>query len=80
MNNIEELRNNLISNIDGIKDGSLPVKEAEAITNTAGKVLNTVLVELKYAELRKEKPAIKFLDTGNKEIAGSDINELEAHN
>lgn len=66
MNNIEQLRNDLISNIDDIKSGQLPVKEAEAITNTAGKVLNTLMAELKYADMRQEKPEIPFLDTNNK--------------
>lgn len=70
MENIQQLRNDLLSNIDGIKDGSLPVKEAEAITNTAGKVLNTVLVELKYAEIRQEKPTIAFLGGDNQQQLG----------
>jgi hypothetical protein len=62
MKNIEQLRNSLLTNIGDIKSGRLPVKEAEAITNTAGKVLNTVIVQLKYAELRKEEPNIDFLN------------------
>lgn len=61
MKNIQELRDSLLSNIKEIKSGDLPVKEAEAITNTAGKVLNTVLAELKYSEMRQEKPEIEFL-------------------
>lgn len=68
MNNIEELRSSLLSNIKEIKDGSLPVKEAEAITNTAGKVLGTVITQLKYSDLRKEKPEIAFLEGGSKKI------------
>lgn len=67
MNNITELRNSLLSNIEGIKTGSLPVKEAEAITNTAGKVLNSLVVELKYAEMKKEKPNIAFLESKHQE-------------
>lgn len=72
MNNIEELRNDLLANINDIKTGKLPVKEAEAITNTAGKVLNTVVVELKYADLRKEKPEIAFLDNGKRQLANGE--------
>lgn len=68
MNNIQDLRSNLLNQIDGIKDGSVPVKEAEAITNTAGKVLGTVMMELKYSDLRKEKPEIPFLNYSGKAL------------
>lgn len=68
MNSIEDLRNDLLTNIDEIKTGDLPVKEAEAITNTAGKVLNTVMVQLKYADLKQEKPEIPYLEANQKQL------------
>lgn len=63
MKNITELRNELSKLFDQIKDGSVEVKQAAEMNNTAGKIINTIKVQIEYAELRKESPSIPFLDT-----------------
>lgn len=78
MKNVQELRDELLSNIPEIKSGNLPIKEAEAIANHAGKVNQTVLLELKYAELRKEKADIPFLNGGNMQLAENGVSQLES--
>jgi len=62
MKNITELRNDLSALFDQIKEGSIDVKQAAEMNNTAGKIINTLKAQLEYAELRKESPSIPFLD------------------
>lgn len=62
MKNIEDLRNELTRLFSDIKAGSTDIKAAAEMNNTAGKIINSIKVELEYAALRKESPEIKFLD------------------
>ena len=64
MQNIKQLRNELSNVFTGLKDGSIEPKTATEMNNAAGKIINTVKVQLEYAALRKEKPEIDFLDCG----------------
>lgn len=59
--NIVELRNELITVFDGIKTGEVALGTAKELVNTAGKIINSVKVQLEYAYLRKETPVIDFL-------------------
>lgn len=61
MKTIEELRESLASLFEQIKDGSVDVKVAAEMNNTAGKMINTLKVQIEYAALRKEHPDIAFL-------------------
>jgi hypothetical protein len=61
MNNIVELRKELSSIFQGLLDGTVENKDACELNNTAGKIINTVKVQLVYAALRKEMPDIAFL-------------------
>ena len=63
MKNIKEVREELGKVFEGIRDGSLKVPKAAEMNNAAGKILNSVKVELEYYALRKEKPKIDFLNT-----------------
>lgn len=63
MNSITELRDSLVTMFNEIKSGSVGVKQAKEMNNTAGKIINSLKVQLEYAELRKEPPKIPFLDT-----------------
>lgn len=62
MKTINELRNELLKLFEDIKAGSTDVKVASEMNNAAGKVINSVKVELEYAALRKVEPSIPFLD------------------
>lgn len=62
MKSIKELRDNLATLFDQIKSGETDVKHAAEMNNTAGKIINSLRVELEYAELRKITPSISFMD------------------
>lgn len=62
MKNITELRNELSDLFEDIKCGAIEVKQASEMNNTAGKIINSVKVQLAYSDLRKEKPNIPFLN------------------
>jgi hypothetical protein len=63
MKNIADLRDELLDNFNNIKSGKLGVQEANAMTNTSGKILASVNTELKYAQLTGKQPKIKFLES-----------------
>ena len=62
MQNINNLRNELADVFAKLKSGEIEVKTAEALNNTAGKMMNTVIAELKYRELTKSDAKINFME------------------
>jgi len=65
MRNITELNKHLTDLYQALKDGTIDVKTAAEMNNTAGKIINVQKVQLEYAELRSEAPRIPFLGGGN---------------
>ena len=65
MKTINELRDELLKLYGDIKDANVDVKAAAEMNNTAGKIINSVKVEMEYAALRKVAPSIPFLDYEN---------------
>jgi hypothetical protein len=63
MNNVLELRKELIQIFGGVKSKRLPLDRAHELNSTACKIINSVKLELVYAQLRKETPSIEFLAT-----------------
>ena len=63
MKHISELTTELSSLYEGLKNGTVDVKVATEMNNTAGKIINAQRVQLEYAELRKEQPNIDFMST-----------------
>jgi hypothetical protein len=61
MKHISELTTELSSLYDGLKNGTVDVKVAAELNNTAGKIIHAQRVQLEYAELRKEQPNIEFM-------------------
>jgi len=61
MKNISDLRNELATVFDDLRKGHVDVKAAGEMNNAAGKMINTLKVQLEYSHLRKEKPNIKWL-------------------
>ena len=66
MKHISELTTELSALYEGLKNGSMDVKIATEMNNTAGKIINAQRVQLEYAELRKEQPDIDFMKTKTK--------------
>lgn len=63
MQHISELTTELSALYEGLKNGTVDVKIATEMNNTAGKIINAQRVQLEYAELRKEQPDIKFMSS-----------------
>lgn len=63
MTTITDIRNQLIEIFNGLRDGTVDIKAAVEINNTAGKIINTAKVQIAYSALRGEAPYIPFLDT-----------------
>ena len=61
MNNITEMTYQLTELYAALKDGTIDVKVAAEMNNTAGKIINVQKVQLEYAALRGESPNIAFL-------------------
>ena len=66
MKHISELTTELSELYEGLKNGTMDVKIATEMNNTAGKIINAQRVQLEYAELRKEQPDIDFMKTKTK--------------
>ena len=62
MKNIVELRNELITIFDQLKKKEISHADAKELNNSAGKIINSVKVELEYAGLCKVTPNIEFLN------------------
>jgi len=64
MKNIKELRDSLLENYTQAKEGKMDLKTCKELANTAGKIINTVRVELDYLAFCGVKKDISFLKTG----------------
>lgn len=62
-NTVTSLRDALLDDIHQLRGGALLPKVAKEMNNAAGKVINTVKLQLEYARDRKVKPSIPFLNT-----------------
>lgn len=71
MKNVIELRNELCEVFDGIRNDTIKLGVAKELVNAAGKIINSVKLELEYAALRKEVPIVEFL-------GGDEIPQLRA--
>lgn len=65
MKNITELNKHLTDLYQALQNGTIDVKTAAEMNNTAGKIINVQKVQLEYAALRNASPAIPFLDNGD---------------
>lgn len=65
MKNITDLRTDLLRVYQGLRDGSIEVKTAKELSNSAGKIINSVRVELDYVGMRGEIPNIDFMQTAS---------------
>ena len=63
MQNITELRKSLSENYEAIKDGSMELKVASELANVAGKIINSLKVELEYNLKMDYKKKIEYLES-----------------
>jgi len=62
MNNIKDVRKELCKAFEDIRTGELDVKRGAEMSNIAGKIINSLKVQLEYSSLRKESPSIDFFN------------------
>jgi len=62
MKNIRDLRNSLLSNYDAIENNEMSLKKAKEMSNCAGKVIQSLKVEVEYRKLKGTKDRIDFLE------------------
>jgi hypothetical protein len=70
MQNITGLRESLADNYTKMKAGKMSLGVGKELANTAGKIINSIKVELEYNQLLgiKEKiPFLEILDEQNKD-------------
>ena len=61
MKTVTDLRNELCNTFDDLKAGNITPKVASEMNNSAGKIINTLKVQLDYHTMTKTKPTIQFL-------------------
>ena len=62
MKNVSELRNQLAVVFKELRAGGIEVKDAEALANIAGKMVNSAVAQIKLGELRQDRSTdIAFL-------------------
>lgn len=62
-NKMSDLRNHLFETIERLKDDSIFVDRARAISEAAGKLIETGKIELQFLEFVGDRNASKFFDT-----------------
>jgi len=63
MKNAQEVRDRLSKVFDSLESGEIDAKKASEFANIAGKMINSAKVQIEYYALKKELPAISFLDS-----------------
>jgi hypothetical protein len=63
MKNITELRTSLSENYEQMKSKKMDLKMGKELANTAGKIINSLKLELEYNSMMDIKKKIDFLDT-----------------
>lgn len=59
--NITELRNQLLESFELLQKDPRRMAQATELANTAGKIVDTVKVEMQYALMKNEEPDIPFI-------------------
>jgi hypothetical protein len=62
MENITELRKSLADNYTKMKEGTMGLNTGKELSNCAGKIINSIKVELEYNAMLGIKKKIEFLD------------------
>jgi hypothetical protein len=63
MNNVIDLRNEMIKTYGELRGGKIDLKQAKEYANICGKVLASAKLQLDYAQFTKSSANIEFLET-----------------
>ena len=61
MQNITELRKSLADNYQKMKEGKMEIKQGKELSNCAGKIIQSLKVELEYQTLLGNTKEIEYL-------------------
>lgn len=61
-NNIDTLRDHLFDTLRGLKEGTMSIETAEAVSLISQTIINTAKVEAEFAKATGENIASKFLE------------------
>lgn len=59
--NIDDLREALFTALDGLRDGTVTVEQARAISEMSQTIINSAKVEVDYLRTRQDNGASRFL-------------------
>lgn len=62
INNAVELLDKVLSDLDRLDKGEIPLDKANAIFRGASVAINIQRTQMKYHEMRDEKPTIQFME------------------
>jgi len=65
MKNITDLRNQLAEVFNDLRNGDIEPKTVSELNNCAGKMINSLKVELEYNAMLNKTKTIKFLEEKN---------------
>lgn len=54
-NNIDDLRDHLFDALKGLKDGTMKIEQAKAMSEVAQTIINSAMVEVKHAAITGSK-------------------------
>lgn len=64
MENVKDLRDDLIKAYTQLRDGSIGITEAKGLANMAGKIMSTAKVQMEFNKMTgNNKRKIKFLES-----------------
>lgn len=63
MNNVKDLRTELVSVFKDLRDGKLDTAKGKALVATSNAMLKSAQLELEHSKLIGKKKIIKFLET-----------------
>lgn len=63
MENIKELRNELVEIFTKLKNKQITPKEAKELVNTAGKIIASIKTQIDYHKMNGNKASINFMKT-----------------
>lgn len=79
MKTVDDLREHLFAALQGLRDGTLDVDRAKAISEVSQTIINSAKVEVEAARLVDSATAPRFLDPGDPPPLPDGITAIRQH-
>lgn len=79
MNNVSALREHLFEAIKGVKDGSLSIEQAKAVSDLSQTIINSAKVEVDYARATGAALSSGFLDNSKSKQLPNGVVSIRKH-